>query len=189
MESTPALRVHAGKGERDARAEDLQAILRRRALALAVREASETNEETLEIVVLAVGEERYGIDVRHVREVHAPTAVTPVPRTSSWWLGVMNLRGSIHPVLDLAALLGLARGESPRAGTIALVSTEHATVGLLADGVLEMRRVPAASVASPAGQAGGRDGVAGMTPDLLSVIDLPALIDRASVSPSGHDAS
>src|ERR671933_32468 len=62
-----------------------------------------------------VGGETYLVPAGAIREVEEVRAVTPVPNTPAWLLGVMNLRGAIVGVADLARFLGLAGpGQQPR---------------------------------------------------------------------------
>ena len=59
-------------------------------------------------IVLSLGEDRYGIELTDVREVVPEPFLTPLPGAPPAVLGVVNLRGEVVPVLDTAALLGLA---------------------------------------------------------------------------------
>jgi len=56
----------------------------------------------------ALAGKRYLLPTRMVREVEEIGAITPVPATPTWLRGVMNLRGTIVPVIDLAHFLDLA---------------------------------------------------------------------------------
>jgi len=151
-------------------------ILRERARALGRTVAREDPEETRQLVVVVVAGERFGVDVGLVREVHPSTPVAPIPGTAALWSGLMNLRGTTYPVLDLARYLGL-----PAAGigqVVVVVSHGPVTVALLADQVLEVLRVSLSAIGPPLGAAsGGREGIVeGLTSDLLSVLDVGALL-------------
>ena len=99
-----------------------------------------------------VGGETYLVPARSIREVEEVRAVTPVPNTPAWLLGVMNLRGSIVDVADLARFLGLAgAGPQPRLapdGAVptmaeALVCGQHeATFALAVEAVSAIRPLP-----------------------------------------------
>lgn len=61
------------------------------------------------------------LPLRQAGEIFAPVTLTPVPYTEPWMLGVANLRGGLHAVVDLAQFLGL-REQAPAAGEGRLVS-------------------------------------------------------------------
>lgn len=152
------------------------AILEERARALARPVEAGEPEETVPLVVLAVGGERYGVEIRHVREVHSFSAPTPVPGTPPFWRGLVNARGGLYPALDLRRYLGLPEPEGP--GRMVLVAGAGLVVGLMVDDVPEVREVPLSDIRPPLGAVPGpmQRVVRGVTPDLLSVIDLEALL-------------
>jgi chemotaxis signal transduction protein len=70
--------------------------------------------EMLELVILALGNERLGVDVRHVQEIQPLGELTPVPGVAAFWVGLINLRGRLYPVLDLRRYLGLPQRREAR---------------------------------------------------------------------------
>ncbi len=103
-----------------------------------------------------VGGETYLVPAGSIREVEEVRAVTPVPNTPAWLLGVMNLRGSIVGVADLARFLGLAgAGPHPRlapggsASTMAealVCGQDEATVALAVEAVSAIRPLADAEI-------------------------------------------
>lgn len=89
--------------------------------------------ELRNVIVFAVGAGRYAVELRWVREVVTLGFVTAVPTAPAALGGVVNLHGTILPVLDVAALLDLPAGPPARQGDGALV--------LEADGTLCALRV------------------------------------------------
>ena len=83
-----------------------------------------------------VGSEHYAIDIAAVREVDRMETLTPVPGAPPAVLGVRNLRGTIIPVLDLAAILNVARQGAPAA--LAVVEEGQRLAGLAIDEPLEV---------------------------------------------------
>ena len=65
-------------------------------------------ESTVSLLRMAVGTQTLAVSIEHVREILEVTRLTPLPRTPDFVRGVMNLRGAVVPVIDLAARLGLA---------------------------------------------------------------------------------
>jgi purine-binding chemotaxis protein CheW len=90
------------------------------------------------------------VGILRVREILEYEAVTPVPGTPPWVRGVMNLRGSVVPVLDLAVKFGLPPGEVTRRTCIVVVETdlegERVVMGVLADAVSQVLDVAAGDV-------------------------------------------
>ncbi|MEJ5229030.1 chemotaxis protein CheW [Pseudothermotoga sp. U03pept] len=70
------------------------------------------NESEFEVFVFSVGEQEMAFDVDHVSMVIERPEITPVPKSKSTVLGVMNLRGRIVPVVNLAMSLGVEFGKT-----------------------------------------------------------------------------
>jgi purine-binding chemotaxis protein CheW len=152
-------------------------ILDERAAALARSAESEARGEAVRLLVLDVGEERYGIQIHAVQEIEPLTRLTSIPGTPAFWAGVTNLRGSMYPVLDLRRYLGLA-GADGQGSKVALVRAEGLSVGLLVDEVLEVREIPVSEIGPPVSESNATraDVVSGVTSDMLSVLDPAALL-------------
>ena len=157
--------------------DDITPVLEERAAALArSSDDDETSGETISIVVLVVGDERYGVDVQDVQEIEPLDKLTPIPGTPAFWAGVVNLRGSMYPVLDIERYLSLpaTAAENPK---VALVSRGGLSVGLLVDEVAEIRKVRSSEIGPPVADGSSKaEVVRGVTPDMLSVLDLEALL-------------
>lgn len=83
-------------------------ILKQRAKALARQEKpAEDSEKKNSYLCFSLGNEMYCLPVEAVEEIQPVSKITPIPSTPVWYEGVMNVRGSILPVVGLAELLGL----------------------------------------------------------------------------------
>jgi purine-binding chemotaxis protein CheW len=154
-------------------------ILEERARVLARAPEAEDASEIERLVVLVLGQERYGVDIGHVREIQPVAALTRIPGTPPFWAGLINLRGTVYPVLHLARFLTLPSSAAEGEGKIVLVSTEPGvTIGLLVDDVPAVRDVRYSEIGPPVvGPTTGKTGVvSGLTRDLLSVLDLEVLL-------------
>ncbi|SIS90294.1 chemotaxis protein CheW [Alicyclobacillus vulcanalis] len=130
-------------------------------------------------VVMRVGSERYGAHVAQVRSVERVSDITPVPRTLSFIKGVMHLRGTIVPVIDLAERVGLQRaadvdGEDRR---IVVAEVEDMVVGMLVDAVEDVVPISPEAVEPPPAVVGGLEavylrGVAQTGDELLVLLNL-----------------
>ena len=93
-------------------------------------------------LTFTLDEEQYAVDVRKVKEVLEYTRITRVPRTKEYMRGVINLRGSVVPVVDLRMKFGLSETEQTISTSIIVaeieMSNETVVVGSLADSVQEV---------------------------------------------------
>src|SRR5437868_115370 len=99
-------------GVADQRADQraIDAVYQRRARQMARRADAETVSQTLPVLIFALGEERYAIELSALAEVLPLRGCTSVPGAPSAVLGVMNVRGEIRPVADLRRILELPPG-------------------------------------------------------------------------------
>ena len=165
----------------------VQRILEERARLLARPPETPIAGDTTELVILVLGGERYGVDIRRVREIHIlDAALTPVPGVPSYWVGLLNVRGRLYPILDLGDYLSLSAplrntgrdGGSTHAPKVALVSAAGQEVGLLVDDVPQVRRVTQAEIGPPLTEGGSakRRIITGITHDLLALLDMETLL-------------
>ena len=98
--------------------------------------------DTKQYLTFQFGEEVFALDVSHVREILEFTTVTKVPRTPDYMRGVINLRGSVVPVLDMRLKFGLSRTEKTVDTCIIVVEVsfeeENMIIGALVDSVQEV---------------------------------------------------
>ena len=113
--------------------DQVRRVLEERARALARAPDDQADGDAVELVVLTVGAERFGVDVRLVREVRPLAGLAPVPGTPGWWSGLVNLRGGLCPVLSLERYLRVAR-DGPGAAAVQAVTDD--LVQVLDPGVL-----------------------------------------------------
>jgi purine-binding chemotaxis protein CheW len=99
-------------------------------------------KETTQYLTFVVAGEEYAIPILRVREILAYIPLTRVPRAPKFVAGVMNLRGSVVPVVDLRVKLGLAQTEITPRTCIVIVEVEGeqgaTTMALLTEEVKEV---------------------------------------------------
>lgn len=104
--------------------------------------AETTNIETNQYLTFKLDDEVFGLAIGKVREVLDFTTITKVPRTPEYMRGVINLRGSVVPVVDLHLKFGLAQTEKTVNTCIIIVEIsmegEITVLGALADSVQEV---------------------------------------------------
>lgn len=102
--------------------------------------------DSAHLVCFRIGEEIYGVDIFAVREIVKAQRITPVPGTTSYVLGIINLRGRIVSVVDLSHRLGLGPARIDRASRILVVDLDGFTVGFLVDAATEVMKLGASAI-------------------------------------------
>jgi purine-binding chemotaxis protein CheW len=103
-----------------------------------VATALSTANGARELMAFRVGAQEFCIDIQSVREIRGWSAATALPKTPGYVLGVINLRGSILPIIDLSARFGLGPTTPTGRHVIMVVQIGSRSVGLLVDAVSEI---------------------------------------------------
>ena len=113
--------------------------------------AEDNTRETTQYLTFKLGDEVFALDISKVREVLDFTTVTKVPRTPEFMRGVINLRGSVVPVVDLRLKFGMTRTENSVNTCIIItevtVDNDTTVLGALADSVQEVLDLEPGSIA------------------------------------------
>lgn len=100
------------------------------------------NEERISFLVFRLASETFALPVEKAREVIRVPKLSWIPGSQETVKGVINLRGSVIAVLDLALLLGLSSSdEVDRESRIIIIDSEGMVVGMLVDSVDEVAAV------------------------------------------------
>jgi purine-binding chemotaxis protein CheW len=147
-------------------------ISRARKLAEAPMQTAEG--ASVDVLVFRLREEHYAIEAPRLRLVHRGTSLTPVPCTPPFVAGMLNVRGEVVTVLDLAVTLGLP-GTSQTDATMPILLADHAkaTVGLLVDEVLGLVRIALDKLDKP---LSANDFALGIAEANIVVLDLDRLL-------------
>lgn len=95
-------------------------------------------QNRLELISFRIGEQEYCVDIMAVREIRGWAAATPLPQSPPYVRGVINLRGAVLPIIDLANRLGFGVTEADARHVIIVVRIGNRVVGLLVDAVSEI---------------------------------------------------
>jgi purine-binding chemotaxis protein CheW len=157
----------------------IEAAYRQRAARLAVRQAQAgAASASLSMLVFSLGAERYALDLTVIREVFPFSGCAPVPGASAALLGVVNVRGEIRPVADLARLIGLPAGEEDAPGHVLLLRRQGHPVGVKVGRVEGVRQVSPGVITGEAGADRPARCVRGVTPDMLRILDPEAILSH-----------
>ena len=94
-----------------------------------------------ELIAFRVGAQEFCVDVRQVREIRGWTPATALPHTPGYVRGVINLRGAVLPIVDLAARLGFGATDPSARHVIIVAEIGTQLVGLLVDAVSDILTV------------------------------------------------
>lgn len=112
--------------------------------------ADKTSKETPhEFLSFRVGGQDYCLDIMSVREIRAGTRATPLPHAPQFMRGVINLRGTVLPVMDLSSRLDLGAGSDRDGNVIIVVTNGDHIMGLLVDAVSDILAVPEKDMQTP----------------------------------------
>ena len=138
-----------------------------------------------------LGDEEFGLTIAKVREVLDFTSLTKVPQTPDYMCGVLNLRGSVVPVVDLKLKFGLQQTARTVNTCIIIVEIEidgEVTVlGILADAVHEVVEIAAEQV-EPAPKIGTRldtafiQGMGKLEDDFVVILDIDKVFSLEEIA-------
>jgi len=100
-----------------------------------------SNHEQIELISFRIVEQEFCVDIMAVREIRGWAPATPLPQTPPYMRGVINLRGAVLPIMDLAVRLGLPATEPSARSVIIVVKSGERLVGLLVDAVSDILTV------------------------------------------------
>ena len=102
-----------------------------------LKTVSETT--TTQYIVIKIGDEQYGIDIKYIDNIVRMQHITRVPKVAPYLKGVINLRGEVIPVISLRLKMGLADDEITKKTRIIILTLEqHESIGVLVDEVKEV---------------------------------------------------
>ncbi|PHR21400.1 MAG: chemotaxis protein CheW [Hoeflea sp.] len=125
-----------------------------------------SENDMLELIAFTLGDQEFCIEVVSVREIRSWTPATMLPHSPDHVRGVINLRGAVLPVMDLALRLGLAPAEPSQGSVIIVTQIGSQTVGLLVDLVSDIFTISAEEIhpAPDVSKTMDREQIRGMIP-------------------------
>lgn len=140
-------------------------------------EELKSNGGTIQFIVIKVGEEQYGIDIKYVDNIIHISSITRVPKVAAYVKGVINVRGEVIPVMDIRTKMGLQEATHTKDTRIVIVKSEqHGFVGLIVDAVREVVTLEIENIEKMSYDRTGKDmfvtGVGKHMGALISLLDL-----------------
>lgn len=95
--------------------------------------------DTTQYIVVRLGNEQYGIDIKYIDNIVRMQHITRVPKVPEYIKGVINLRGEVIPVMSVRLKMFLSADEFTRATRIIILKLEqYGTIGIIVDEVREV---------------------------------------------------
>lgn len=144
---------------------------------------TDPSKAEIELLSFRLGTQEYSVDIMSVREIRGWTRATPLPHSPAHVTGVINLRGTVLPVVDLSTRLGMAPVAADARNVIIVVQVNGHSAGLLVDGVSDILALPQSDLQPPPDLA--TDGTGGCVAALtivdgrmIRVLDLDAVFPQ-----------
>jgi purine-binding chemotaxis protein CheW len=136
---------------------------------------------TVDVLLIRLADELYGIPSASVREVVRYRAYTPVPGSPPSLPGILSQRGTILPVVEMRPLLGLSTVPVTRSARMVIVAHQEIDMALLVEAVLDLAVLPADTVqplpaALDPARARFLRGIVDYEQDTVALVDLDELI-------------
>ena len=141
-----------------------------------------------QFLTFRLASEEYGIDILSVQEIKGWSGATPLPESPAYLLGVINLRGSVVPVVDLRRRFGLAQAEFGATTVVIVARVDGADgtriAGFVVDAVCEVYSVGASDRRPvPDTVAGPQEfvqGLATVDDKMIILLDIARLLTQAA---------
>jgi purine-binding chemotaxis protein CheW len=120
-----------------------------------------------EYLTFILGSEEYGVEILKVQEIRSYEAVTKIANTPDFIKGVINLRGSIVPIIDLRMRFKLTQAEYNDSTVVIILNLSNRIIGMVVDGVSDVLELKSSQI-SP-------------VPELVSNIDTKYLLGLGTI--------
>jgi purine-binding chemotaxis protein CheW len=106
-------------------------------------------DDTREVLVFVIGKEEYGVDILKVQEIRGYEKVTAIPSAPEFLKGVVNLRGTIVPVIDMRIKFRLPEPRYDSFTVVVILRLASRVIGIVVDGVSDVMLLAANDVKDP----------------------------------------
>ena len=144
------------------------------------------DNETTQFIVVRLGDEQYGIDIKYVDNIVRMQHITRVPKVQEYLKGVINLRGEVIPVMSARIKMDLPADEYTKSTRIIILKLEqHGTIGVIVDEVkevvtLETAQIEKVAYASKDEKDNFIYGIGKYEGGLISLLDLNLVVPENS---------
>jgi purine-binding chemotaxis protein CheW len=144
-------------------------------------------EEVNQYVTFLVGDETYGVSVMKVQSLNEMIEITHVPKARAFIKGVINLRGSVIPVIDMRRKFSLPPKEYDSFTVILIVEVNERLVGMIVDAVSDVVNIPLSDIQSQINYSARVDtssieGIGRIGESLVVLLDVETFLAGDSLS-------
>ena len=138
--------------------------------------------ETNQYIVIQIGKEQYGIDIRFIDNIVRMQHITRVPKVQNYLKGVINLRGEVIPVMSLRIKMDLDEDEITKASRIIILKMEQqGNIGIIVDEVkevvtLDVSQIEKVAYDNKSDKANFINGIGKYEGGLISLLDLNMVV-------------
>jgi purine-binding chemotaxis protein CheW len=142
---------------------------------------------TSEYLTFSLGSEEYGIDILKVQEIRGYESVTKIANAPAFIKGVVNLRGTIVPIVDMRIRFDLPQADYNQFTVVIILSVAGRTVGMVVDGVSDVMQLGADQVRPAPEFSGAFDteyitGLGTIGERMLILVDIEKLMSGADMA-------
>lgn len=138
--------------------------------------------ESNQYIVIRIGEEQYGIDIRYIDNIVRMQMITRVPKVQSYIKGVINLRGEVIPVMSIRIKMGMDADEYTKDTRIIILRLEQqGNIGFIVDAVkevvtLDSSQIEKVSYDNKSDKQNFINGIGKYEGELISLLDLNMVV-------------
>ncbi len=110
---------------------------------------SSVNNDSQQFLTFDLAKEYYAVDILKVQEIKGYTTITHIPNTPDYVKGVLNLRGTIVPIIDLRLKFGMGPTEPTSFTVVVVVNVRNRVMGFLVDAVSDVLDLPTKDIQPP----------------------------------------
>lgn len=153
-------------------------------------EKQQTTEiiDEIQYIVIKLGDEQYGIDIGLVDNIVRLQRITRVPKAQNYYVGVINLRGEVVPIMSLRRRFGLDDDQYLSASRIIIIRLEdQSLIGFIVDEVREVVNIDPTTVEKPAFKLDEKNasylaGIGKKEESLISLLDISAVVQEVKTA-------
>lgn len=140
-----------------------------------------------EFLTFTLGDEEYGVDILKVQEIRGYDTVTKIPDAPDFIKGVINLRGTIVPVIDMRLKFRLGRADYNEFTVMIILNVAQRVVGMVVDGVSDVMQLTSEQI-RPAPEFGSAvnaryiTGLGALDERMLILMDIEKLMSAADMA-------
>ena len=136
-------------------------------------------KEVKQYIVVMIGNEQYGIDIRYVDNIVRMQQITRVPKVQSYFKGIISLRGEIVPVMSIRRKMDLPDDEYTNASRIIILKLEEkGAIGVIVDEVKEVVNLSEDQIDRNTNRGRFINGVGKHGEELISLLEIGAIVEE-----------